>query len=311
MFQLKIKIITTKGPSDKNPSVNWISPDEKMAEYAELKNVELGEMVLLHENDSHFAIVGSLSNRFHVGPHVEETEASASDVEIDYDEDNYVIEDKESNYKDLEKEFKDCQERNKVLEREYILCEKELRKKTEEAEKFKSEVKDLKQMLDLEKQIKDTGLDNNSKDIEDNCGDEENLLNLKKGGFQRKNPQAEAIPNNSNQNIKDNQSNSFKERIKNGWRMKVKEPEYNCLKCDFQGTRQEELDKHIQLKHSSQGMMKCRNCGKEFESKSCLMVHRKTEHGNSSKVKLSKSFPENKNKRKWNQTNRSKDIKLD
>ena len=47
--------------------------------------------------------------------------------------------------------------------------------------------------------------------------------------------------------------------------MKVKEPEYNCLKCDFQGTRQEELDKHIQLKHSSQGMMKCRNCGKEFD----------------------------------------------
>ena len=100
MFQLKIKIITTKGPSDKNPSVNWISPDEKMAEYAELKNVELGEMVLLHENDTHFdlivskdsdlAIVGSLSNRFHVGPHVEETETSASDVEIDYDEDNYV-----------------------------------------------------------------------------------------------------------------------------------------------------------------------------------------------------------------------------
>ena len=135
-------------------------------------------------------------------------------------------------------------------------------------------------MLHLEKQIEDTGLDNNSKDIEDNCGDEEHLLNLKKGGFQRKNPQAEAIPNNSKQNIKDNQSNSFKERIKHGWRMKVKEPEYNCLKCDFQGTRQEELDKHIQLKHSSQGMMKCRNCGKEFESKSCLMVHRKTEHRN-------------------------------
>jgi hypothetical protein len=26
--------------------------------------------------------------------------------------------------------------------------------------------------------------------------------------------------------------------------------------------------------------MKCRNCGKQFESKPCLMVHRKSEHRN-------------------------------
>ena len=35
MFQVKIKVITTKGASDENPSVNWILPDEDMKEYAE------------------------------------------------------------------------------------------------------------------------------------------------------------------------------------------------------------------------------------------------------------------------------------
>ena len=44
---------------------------------------------------------------------------------MDYDEENYVIEYKESNYKYLEKEFKVCQERNNVLEGEYLLFEKE------------------------------------------------------------------------------------------------------------------------------------------------------------------------------------------
>ena len=52
------------------------------------------------------------------------------------------------------------------------------------------------------------------------------------------------------------------------------EGEFNCFQCDFQGTQQSQLSKHIQLKHSIQ----CRNCDKFFRSKPELMVHRKTEH---------------------------------
>ena len=44
---------------DDKPTVNWVYPEAKMAEYAELKNVDLGEMVLLHKNDSHFNLVVS------------------------------------------------------------------------------------------------------------------------------------------------------------------------------------------------------------------------------------------------------------
>ena len=78
MYQLKIKIITTKGTEDTNPIVTWIYPDEELKEYAELKNVEIDDMVLLHENDMHFnlivsknselATLGSLSYRSNIGP---------------------------------------------------------------------------------------------------------------------------------------------------------------------------------------------------------------------------------------------------
>ena len=57
MYQIKIKIITTKGMHDDKPTENWIYPDLKMAEFAELKGVDIDDMVLLHENDVHFNLV--------------------------------------------------------------------------------------------------------------------------------------------------------------------------------------------------------------------------------------------------------------
>ena len=54
----------------------------------------------------------------------------------------------------------------------------------------------------------------------------------------------------------------------------VIDKEYNCLECGFQGTEQSELNRHILLKHRIQ----CKNCEKVFETKPELMVHRKEEH---------------------------------
>ena len=78
MYQIKIKVITTKGIMDKNPSVNWIYPDVDLKKFAVLQNVELEDMTLLHENDVHFNLIisrdsdlvklGSLSYRFNIGP---------------------------------------------------------------------------------------------------------------------------------------------------------------------------------------------------------------------------------------------------
>ena len=61
-----------------------------------------------------------------------------------------------------------------------------------------------------------------------------------------------------------------------------KESQFNCPDCFFQGTRQMELNKHINLKHKSagrdDGTLNCRNCGESFSSKWNLMNHRKNKH---------------------------------
>ena len=62
MFQIRIKVISTKGESDENPNVYWIYPDKEMKQFAELKKVELLDMVLLHENDNHFNLIVSEDN---------------------------------------------------------------------------------------------------------------------------------------------------------------------------------------------------------------------------------------------------------
>ena len=78
MYQIKIKIIRTKGEEDENPTINWIYPNKALAKYAEIKDVDIEDMVLLHTNDVHFdlivskdsklATMGSLSFRHNIGP---------------------------------------------------------------------------------------------------------------------------------------------------------------------------------------------------------------------------------------------------
>ena len=61
------------------------------------------------------------------------------------------------------------------------------------------------------------------------------------------------------------------------------EKEYNCTKCDFQGTRQLELNKHINLKQGAETQketIKCYHCDEQFSTKWNLMNHRKYAHPN-------------------------------
>ena len=84
MYQMKIKVVTTSGPNDKNPTVNWIHPDQDLKKFAELKDVQIDDLVLLHEKDTHFNLVitnesdlakyGSLSFRFNIGPIMKQNE---------------------------------------------------------------------------------------------------------------------------------------------------------------------------------------------------------------------------------------------
>ena len=165
MYQIRIKIITTKGSMDKNPTVNWIHPTKELEKYAEIKNVKLNDMVLLHEDDLHFnlivskdsdlACIGSLSYRHNIGPLmgkdeeetiVEEEERIETDKNSKEDYESTILE-----LKRLQKELKSEKESKKFVESEYFKCEQKLKEKTEE--KLKIEVKDLKQIINLEKQL--------------------------------------------------------------------------------------------------------------------------------------------------------------
>ena len=195
MYQIKIKIITTKGEKDDKPTVNLIHPDQKMAKFAELRNVDLGEMVIFHEDDSHFNLVvagdsdlatlGSLSYRFNIGPMdtVEHHETEDDDI-VDVKEETDDVE-------DLRKQLKKCKESKAVLETAYTKCEKELRQKTEESIKLKVEINDLKQMIKLGQQL-------DQMDVSEEIQEEEiHLSKMKSSGFRRRSPQVEASPTKS------------------------------------------------------------------------------------------------------------------
>ena len=276
MYQIRIKIITTKGIRDKNPTVTWIYPDKNMVKYAELKNVQLDDMVILHENDTHFnlivskdsdlATLGSLSYRFNIGPMEKKTSNNSKinkPEEGDITDDDLELNDKDElmYIDDLKKQLKTCENSKMNLHKEYLKCQTELKKKTEETEILKTELKDLKEIIKLEEDLKNKNIDTNSKEKEDETN--EFLPQMVKNIRAKTKPTGKSTP-----------STKFQKQ----------EEEFNCIECDFQGTRKYELIKHISLKHSGKQEMndsiKCRICGEQFNTKWNLMHHRKEKHMN-------------------------------
>ena len=109
MYQIKIKIITVKRLEGRAPTVNWIYPDEQLAEHAELKNVDLGPLVLVHTDDYHFDLVVSKDSII--------AQPDSGDLK-----DNVFTTEEENK----DKEIKRLKKRNQLLESEYNLCENEL-----------------------------------------------------------------------------------------------------------------------------------------------------------------------------------------
>ena len=301
MYQIKIKIVTTKGLKDDKPATNWIHPDESLKVFAELKNVEMVNLVLLHENDNHFnliiskdsdlAVLGSLSNRFNVGPIVEEVvEVEAKTEGITQDNLELI---------DLKKELQKCKESKEYIEKVYYKCEKELRSKTEEAEKFKIEIKDLRKIIDLKKIVKDKYSEQSPMDIEDEDDptiEAEILVGMKKKGFKRKSPQTESFPKQSYADKVTKRYNCKECEFKGSGDLHLNnhihlihneksklEEEFNCMECDYQGYNKIQLKNHFNLKHKKQeeintGTLKCKICAEEFKEKWDLMNHRKGNH---------------------------------
>ena len=277
MYRINIKVITTKGSMDNSPTVNWIRPDVNLEKFAVLPNVELDDMTLLHENDVHFNLVvsrdadlvkhGSLSYRFNIGPLAKERDTL-----------NEVTGNK-SELIDVKKELKKCIESKEYIEKEYFDCETELRSKTEEVEKLKVELKDLKQILKLKDDIKEKGL-------EESVVEKDKIENPwtakvpKKNQFQKQNVPEKAMGSkvccsscsftceNTFQLVKHANLKHSDQR---------KEEEFNCNNCDFQGTSKDQLNKHSNWKHAIHSIV-CKYCDETFLEKSSLINHNKVKH---------------------------------
>ena len=249
MYQMRIKIITIKGLNDENPSVNWIYPDRDLKEYAEIKDAEIDDMVVLHKDDEHFDLIidgnsdlakmGSLSYRHNIGPIIKERK-----------ENNKLEEEEKTEIEILREKLKNCEKSRAELQKQYNECEEDLRKKTEELEKMKSLNKDFKEIMKLEQELIKQDIV-----LSDEESGEKSIISE---------PQ-------SNINM---QSPPFKYRPK----FQNQEEEFNCQECDHQGTSQKGLVKHIQLKHTHQEIIKCSICSEMLTTNQNLRSHIEKSH---------------------------------
>ena len=127
---------------------------------------------------------------------------------------------------------------------------KKLRLKIVETEKLKTEIRDLKEIMNLKEKLEKQNNKSPPVDKEIRTGNVKN--NVHKKDILR--------------------AESFASKTSNS------EREYNCHECCFQGTTQFELNKHTSLKHRNGNGIKCRICQEEFQEKWTFMKHRKDQH---------------------------------
>jgi hypothetical protein len=292
MFQVRIKVITSFGDNDRSPTVNHIYPDISLKPFAELKGVDIDEMVLFHENDNHFNLVvneksdlamkGSLSYRFNIGPLLMDEIKDKNEEQTEE-----TIQNDPLQLVKLEKEIKMCRSDKDKIEKEYNSCERELRTKTEEVEKLKLEVKDLKEILRLKDDLQENDLNESVEEalVESNPSEANHATNLEQNKSKKEN-------NNQMQRDKFNCTKcdfvgGTKIQVIKHVNMKhvdqIMEKQFNCCHCDFQANSKEQLRKHSNLKHSLQnqtvdGDIICNICGDRFREKWNLMRHRKNQH---------------------------------
>ena len=201
-----------------------------------------------------------------------------------------------------EKCLKECQEKLEYVEKEYFKCEKELRRITEENEKNKIEINDLRAIIDLRQKA-------DKMEDEEETKSESVLFAMKNKGFQRNGPHTESVLRKSSERV-ENSLTKYKCRkcdfiglgeshFKNHMKLIHKEEEFNCMQCDYQGHTMFQLQKHIKIKHENKGeeeeiagQIRCRICAEVFEEKANLMIHRKIKHA--SLVAQCKNYEEGK-----------------
>ena len=291
MYQVKIKIITTNGPTDENPIVNWILPDEDMKEHAELKDVELDEMVLFHENDMHFNLIvsekddlvkmGSLSFRTNVGPYMKNN--TNDEIETEKNKSNNDSTEKE--IKTLKAELKQLKEKLIFLEKDYLDCGNELKVKTEEVEKLKIQVKTQKEMKVLEQKAKE---DKETR-VANSCDKRSSADDTGKA-MQEHTIKAHTDDKWLICTECSSEASSINELVEHIIRYHGLHMMSNikCSKCGFKCATESQLSEHIEIKHSKQLQFICGSCEFKGKSDDQIKEHIRSEHPNDTKYECYK-----------------------
>ena len=146
---------------------------------------------------------------------------------------------------DDQNKLKEALKDKKRIEEDYFKCVNELVLKTEECEKLKIELKDLRQLIQLKSEAQDLELNSTQRIPEKVDDDVPNEIEIKEAN---ENQWKKVLNKNKKR------KHSF---VKNKPEISEVEEEYNCdEECDFQGTSQDQLEKHIKIKHR----ITCRIC---------------------------------------------------
>ena len=306
LYQMNIRIITTKGAADQSPTVNFIGPDPDLNAYKMIPEGVVPEMTLLHYDEQHYNLVisqdsdlanfGSLSERISEDEgrkNEEDTSSETEDISSETEDisfkENDINESTVNELKAITHKYRESQKTIENLRRKIKCLEEELKKKPQK----------------------------NDEAFEDRDHYEEiSILNNKKNGFVRENPHVEPCRKQTQKEFKCNVCNFTLEsqgllnshifnhneqelkfpcevcdkryRTNNQLKQHVKtehEPvlEFNCEDCSYQGDSALDLRKHLEVTHHNSSVEKeitfsCHSCGLSCTSKWNLMNHRKEYH---------------------------------
>ena len=130
---MKIKVITTRGDNDNNPTVNWIGPDPEMKAFQILPEGTVPDMTLIHYDEVHYnlviskdsdlAKVGTLSQWF-----------NETDADIKVSDDEVKEKDAEEKLSEMTSKYEQSQTLIQSLHKRIQMLETELKKKNSETE---------------------------------------------------------------------------------------------------------------------------------------------------------------------------------
>ena len=280
LYQMQIKIITTKGSEDPHPIVSWLCPNPELKKFQLLPAGPVPIMTLIHYDEKHFNLVISKDHELF--------KTGTLSQSLDEEEENPENDDKEP---------ESCEDEKQV----------EILKKYEETVAL---IQTLYQKIEsLEKQLACKKDDTHENDENESIS-EVSILKNKNFGFRRIGPQVEAIKNKpevkytcplcdyvseskwhldvhlKKHELKNSSCTYCEKKFKTEDRLNLrvkttheKELKYNCNDCSYQAHTREELNKHFDVTHVGHSIF-CHTCGKGFSLKRDLMRHRKTDHAN-------------------------------